>query len=277
VLARVPDHIPPTLPVGISEASTTTAPLPPPQMPSLEPHERLIQKRGEIAALKERSRVLRENDRIRRSQDPRLSRSVTEETGEGSTTTPVPALLDESGFPKRTISPAEVAALKKISEARRRKQREEQELQASLATTECDAETAGEGSTRTAQNSTDVGAPPVAATPPPPQASEDGQQSGPTNRNLTELEIALANPNLRPEDKKFAESAKFKNAKKMVPGNATTARYVPASSRGQGTNIVTGNSAPKIGAQCTRMGQKANSNITGKRSTTSRRRYVPLV
>jgi hypothetical protein len=106
---------------------------------------------------------------------------------------------------------------------------------------------------------------------------EDSQQSGPTNRNLTELEITLANSNLRPEDKKFAESAKFKNVKKMVPGNMTTARYVPASSCGQGTNIITGNSAPKIGAQCTRMGQKANSNITGKRSTTSRQRYVPLV
>ena len=69
VLARVPDHIPPTLPVGISEASTMAVPLPPPQMPSLEPHKHLIQKCGEIAVLKERSRVLHENDHIWRSQD----------------------------------------------------------------------------------------------------------------------------------------------------------------------------------------------------------------
>jgi hypothetical protein len=122
VLAWVPDHIPPTLPVGISEASTTAMPLPPPQMPLLKLHEHLIQKRGKIAVLKERLRVLRKNDCIQRSQDPRLSRSITEKTGEGSTTTPVLALLDESGFLKRTISSAEVAALKKISEARRRKQ-----------------------------------------------------------------------------------------------------------------------------------------------------------
>jgi hypothetical protein len=168
MLARVPDLILPTLPVGILEASTTTVPLPPPQMPLLELHEHLIQKRGELAALKERSRVLHKNDHIRRSQDPQLSRSITKETGEGSTATPVLALLDESRFPKHTISSAEVVALKKISEAHHRKQREEQELQASLATTECNAEMAGEGSTRTAQNSTDVGAPPVAATAPPP-------------------------------------------------------------------------------------------------------------
>jgi hypothetical protein len=51
--------------------------------------------------------------------------------------------------------------LKKILEARCRKQREEQELQASLATIECDTEMAGKGSTQTVQNSTDVGAPPV--------------------------------------------------------------------------------------------------------------------
>jgi hypothetical protein len=61
-------------------------------------------------------------------------------------------------------------------------------------------------------------------TVPPPQASDNGQHSGSTNDNITELEIALANPDLRPDDRKFAESVKFKNAKKMVPGNGTTAR-----------------------------------------------------
>ncbi len=82
----------------------------------------------------------------------------------------------------------------------------------------------GEGSTWTMQDSIEAAAPSVAATAPPPQASDNGQQSGPTNRNLTELEIALANPNLHPEDKKFTKSAKFKHTKKMVPRNATTAR-----------------------------------------------------
>ena len=41
---------------------------------------------------------------------------------------------------------------------------------------------------------------------------------------VTELEVALSNPNLCPEDQQFTKSAKFKNTKKMVPGNVTTAR-----------------------------------------------------
>ena len=234
MLARVPDRIPPTLPIGSSEvstttaplpppqipplkpherliqkrpqmaelrermrvrrekagvqASTTTAPLPPPQTPPLEPHERLIQKRGELAALRERSRVrheMHENERIRRFRDPRLSQGHTEETGEGSTTTtPVPDFLD---------APA-------------------------------DTEKTGEGSTRTTQVPMDAVAPLVDATVPTPHTSDSGQQLGRSGDNLTELEVALANPNLRPEDRQYAQSAKFKNAKKMVPGNATTAR-----------------------------------------------------
>jgi len=172
------------------QASTTTAPLPPPQTPPLEPHERLIQKCGELAALREWSRVrheMRENERIRRFRDPRLSQGHTEETGEGSTTTtPVPDLLD---------APA-------------------------------DTEKTGEGSTRTAQvpTSMDAVAPLVDATVPTPHTSDSGQQLGRSGDNLTELQVALANPNLRPEDRAFAEGTKFKNAKKMVPGNATTAR-----------------------------------------------------
>jgi len=34
----------------------------------------------------------------------------------------------------------------------------------------------------------------------------------------------LANPNLHAEDREFAGSARFKNAKKMAPGNVMTAR-----------------------------------------------------
>jgi len=103
---------------------------------------------------------------------------------------------------------------------------EEQELRDAPANTECNAETAGESSTWTAQDSTDTGETPglVATTVPPPQASDSSQKSGPSNADPTELEIALANPNLSPEDRAFVESTKFKNAKKMVPGNGTTAR-----------------------------------------------------
>jgi hypothetical protein len=103
---------------------------------------------------------------------------------------------------------------------------EEQELRDAPANTECNVETAGESSTWTAQDSTDTGETPglVATTVPPPQASDSGQKSGPSNADPTELEIALANPNLSPEDRAFVESTKFKNAKKMVPGNGTTAR-----------------------------------------------------
>jgi hypothetical protein len=41
---------------------------------------------------------------------------------------------------------------------------------------------------------------------------------------MSELKIMLANPNLSPENRKFTESAKFKNVKKMVPRNTMTAR-----------------------------------------------------
>jgi hypothetical protein len=70
----------------------------------------------------------------------------------------------------------------------------------------------------------DAGAPLVTAMVPPPQALDNGQESGSTNNNLTELEIMLANPNLHPEDREFTGSARFKNPKKMVLGNGTTAR-----------------------------------------------------
>ena len=109
-------------------------------------------------------------------------------------------------------------------EERHRKLQEEQELLDALADTERDTEKTGECSTWTARDSQEDGTPPVSATVLPPQASDSGQQLGPSDGNLTELEITLANPNLGPEHRKFAESARFKNLKKMVPGNVMTTR-----------------------------------------------------
>jgi hypothetical protein len=92
VLARVPNHIPPTLPISSSEASTGTMTVPPPPL-QMAPHE--SPRRRELAALKERRKARLENDRLHRLQDMRHSLGLgdTENTGEGSTTTtPVPAL-----------------------------------------------------------------------------------------------------------------------------------------------------------------------------------------
>jgi hypothetical protein len=94
-------------------------------------------------------------------------------------------------------------------------------LQEALA----DTEKTGEGSTWwTMQAPIDSVAPQVDITVLPPHTLDNDQQSGPTNINLIELEIVLENPNLHPEDRQFAKSAKFKNVKKMVPGSVTTAR-----------------------------------------------------
>jgi len=258
-----------------------TTPLPPLQT---APHE--SSKRRELAALRERRKARLENDRLRRLQDTRHSPGLgnTENTGEGSTTTtPVPALRDAPrGSPKRRVSATQLAELRKRmagyrEEERPRNLQKEQELRDTLANTECDAETAGESSTRTPQDSTEAGVPPVAVTAPPPQASDNVQQPEPTNSNPTELEVALAIPNLRPEDRAFVERAIFKSTKKMVPGNATTARYVPDLLRGHRTNVFAGDSALTTGVQGTRTGLKASSNTTGKHSTTSLWGYVPVV
>ena len=104
------------------------------------------------------------------------------------------------------------------------KLQEEQELQDALANTKRDAETTGKGSTWTVQDSTEAGAPLVTVMVPPLQALDSSQQLGLSDDNLTELEVTLSNPNLHPEDRQFAQSVKFKNAKKMVSGNVTTAR-----------------------------------------------------
>jgi len=196
----------------------------------MAPHE--SPRRRELTALKERRKAHLENDRLRKLQDGRDSLDNTEKTSEGSTTsTPVPPLQDApGGSPKRHVPASELADLRKrmvvYREEERRLELQEEELQDTLANTECNAEMAGEGSTQTAQDSTDAGAPPgpVTTTVPPPQGSDNGQESGLSNDNLTELEVMLANPNLPPEDRAFTESTKFKNVRKMVPGNVTTAR-----------------------------------------------------
>jgi len=189
------------------QASMTTTPFPPLQT---APHE--SPRYRERVALREQTRVRRENDRLWRLQDVRHSPGLgnTEKTGKGSTTTmPVPALLDASGFPKRSVLAVELTALKKRmvgyrEEERCRKLQEEQDLRDALANTECDAEMTGEGSTQTVQDSTEAGAPPVAVMVPPLQASDSGQQLVLSDDNLTELEVVLANPNLHPEDRQYA-------------------------------------------------------------------------
>jgi hypothetical protein len=144
---------------------------------------------------------------------------------------PIPPLRDAlGGSPKRCVPASELADLRKRMVVYREEEHhlelQEEELRDTLANTECNAETAGKGSTRTAQDSTDASAPPgsVAVTVPPPQGLDNSQESELSNDNLTELDVMLANPNLPPEDRAFAESTKFKNARKMVPGNAMTAR-----------------------------------------------------
>jgi hypothetical protein len=143
---------------------------------------------------------------------------------------PIPALREAlRGSPKHRIPAGKLAALKKRMQVYHEEEcfqmlQEEQELQDALTNIEHNAKMTSEGSTWTVQDSSEASTPLVAVTVPPPQASGSSQQLGPSDSNLTELEIMLANPNLGPENRKFAESARFKNLKKMVPRNATTAR-----------------------------------------------------
>ncbi len=209
-------------------ASTTTTLLPPLQT---APHKSL--RRHELAALMEWRKAHLENNRLCRLQDVQHSPGLgnTEKTGEGSTTSmPVLPLQDElCGSPKRRIPVSELVDLKKRMVAYHeeeclQKLQEEQEMQDTLANAERNAKTTGEGSTQTVQDSMEAGAPLVTVMVPPLQASDSSQQLGLSDDNLTELEVALSNPNLCPEDWQFTKSAKFKNVKKMVPGNAMTAR-----------------------------------------------------
>jgi hypothetical protein len=89
-------------------------------------------------------------------------------------TMPIPPLRDAPhGSPMCHVLVAKLADLRKQMEDYHEEEylwklQEEQDLHDSLANTECDAETAGEGSMQTIQASMDAGAPPVAATVPPP-------------------------------------------------------------------------------------------------------------
>jgi len=68
----------------------------------------------------------------------------------------------------------------------------------------------------------------IAAPPPPPitvpPLLDSNQDPRCINNGPTELEIALAAPNLGPEVRKYLQQKKFQCAKKVEPGNTTTAR-----------------------------------------------------
>jgi hypothetical protein len=53
---------------------------------------------------------------------------------------------------------------------------------------------------------------------------DSNQDPGRINNGPTELEIALAAPNLSPEVRRYLGQKKFQHAKKVEPGNAITAR-----------------------------------------------------
>lgn len=57
-----------------------------------------------------------------------------------------------------------------------------------------------------------------------PPISDSNQDPGRINNGPTELEIALAAPDLSPEVRRYLGQKKFQRAKKMEPGNAITAR-----------------------------------------------------
>jgi hypothetical protein len=147
MLARVPDRIPPRLPIGSSEwdaqnrtdpshpmedvqASTMTAPLPP-----LQTTPYGSSKCRKLTALKERTRVHRENNCLWWLQDLRHSLGNTKKTGKGSTmTTPILPLWDAlCGSPKCCVLAAELTDLRKrmegyYEEECRQKLQEEQDL-----------------------------------------------------------------------------------------------------------------------------------------------------
>jgi hypothetical protein len=84
--------------------------------------------------------------------------------------------------------------------------------------------------------------------------------------STTELEIALATPDLSPEVKKFLGQKRFQNATKMVPSDIlTTARRVIYSHYTRVTDIATGITARGTGAHCTQMVLRGSSIISGPR------------
>jgi hypothetical protein len=120
--------------------------------------------------------------------------------------------------------------------------------------------------------------PPVTAPPPSqviaPPLSDSNQDSRRVNEGPTELEIALAVPDLGPEVRKYLQQKKFQRAKKVEPGNAITARQVCPLLCSWATNVVAGDSVRMIGVLSTPMGPRASSTTTETRSTRNRRRYV---
>ncbi len=63
-----------------------------------------------------------------------------------------------------------------------------------------------------------------------PGPLDNGQPSVHNTNNLTELEIALAAPDISPEDRKFLKQKRFQYMTKMVPKEGlTTARQVASS------------------------------------------------
>ena len=115
-----------------------------------------------------------------------------------------------------------------------------------------DPEEICKGSITAAPTPAEESAPPITAPPPPPIAAppqprvaapphppvtaprshpsiappilDSNQDPGRINNGPTELEIALAAPNLSPEVRRYLGQKKFQHAKKVEPGNAITAR-----------------------------------------------------
>jgi hypothetical protein len=80
----------------------------------------------------------------------------------------------------------------------------------------------------------------------------------------TELEIALVNPDLSPENRKFLGQKRFQNTTKMVPSNIlSTARQVIYSHHTHVTDIAIGITVRGIGVCCTQMVLRGNSTISG--------------
>jgi hypothetical protein len=119
-----------------------------------------------------------------------------------------------------TIRPTQerIRELKERSRARREQERLEKERQAKER----------EALEREATTSVKESAPLAPVTEGGlPGPSDNGQPSVHGTNNLTELEIALAAPDLSPEDRKFLEQRRFQYTTKMVPKEGlTTARQV---------------------------------------------------
>ena len=112
---------------------------------------------------------------------------------------------------------------------------------------------------------------PVAECPP----LGNSQLSACSANGPTELEIALATPDLSPEQKKFLAQKRFQHTTKMVPSDIlTTARQVFYSHYIRATDIVAGITAQRTGARHTHMVPKANSTTSGPCWTKNLPKYI---